>query len=250
MHARTHGSFWPLTLLVALLALAATAITAHGQSFQTIILDSPNGLDNGEGTGISRDGVVAGLEIVDGVPVQGGVDAVAVVAQQRAGNVQGVASLRVRFLAGPGDDVLSGSAGRDTLEGGSGRDRVRGGAGNDELHGGRDRDFLDGGAGRNRIYGGDPKDSVNLDAEYMDQTNIADIQKSAVEAGKKHVILMIFDGLGWESFAGAIAALDPCRLVEHPSRIPWPVPLAREGHRYPAWPIPLPVWRIGCAPPP
>ena len=60
MHAHTRGSFWPLTLLVALLALAATAISAHGQSFQTIILDSPNGLDNGEGTGISRDGVVAG----------------------------------------------------------------------------------------------------------------------------------------------------------------------------------------------
>jgi hypothetical protein len=60
MHAHTRGALWHLTLLVALLTLAATAITAHGQSFQTIILDSPNGLDNGEGTGISRDGVVAG----------------------------------------------------------------------------------------------------------------------------------------------------------------------------------------------
>src|SRR5262245_13474214 len=60
MHAHTRWSSWPLKLLVALLALSATAVTAHAQSFQTIILDSPNGLDNGEGTGISRDGVVAG----------------------------------------------------------------------------------------------------------------------------------------------------------------------------------------------
>ena len=71
------------------------------------------------------------------------------------------AEVRVRFLAGPGDDVLSGSAGRDTLEGGSGRDRVRGGAGNDELRGGTDRDFLDGGAGRNRIYGGSGNDRIS-----------------------------------------------------------------------------------------
>ena len=70
------------------------------------------------------------------------------------------AEVRVRFLAGPGNDVLSGSDGRDTLEGGSGRDRVRGGAGNDELRGGKDRDSLDGGAGRNRIYGGSGDDRI------------------------------------------------------------------------------------------
>ena len=60
MFPRARGSLGYVTLLVTLLALAATATTARGQSFQTIILDSPNGLDNGEGTGISRDGVVAG----------------------------------------------------------------------------------------------------------------------------------------------------------------------------------------------
>ena len=60
MFPRARGPLGYVTLLVALLALAATATTARGQSFQTIILDSPNGLDNGEGTGISRDGVVAG----------------------------------------------------------------------------------------------------------------------------------------------------------------------------------------------
>lgn len=54
-----------------------------------------------------------------------------------------------------------------------------------------------------RIYGGEPKDSVNPDAEYMDQTNVCDIQKAAVAAGKKHIILMIFDGLGWESTRAA-----------------------------------------------
>jgi len=70
------------------------------------------------------------------------------------------AEVRVRFLAGPGDDVLSGSDGRDTLEAGSGRDRVRGGAGNDELRGGKDRDSLDGGAGRDRVYGGSGNDVI------------------------------------------------------------------------------------------
>ena len=60
MFPRARGPLGYVTLLVTLLALAATATTARGQSFQAIILDSPNGLDNGEGTGISRHGVVAG----------------------------------------------------------------------------------------------------------------------------------------------------------------------------------------------
>lgn len=70
------------------------------------------------------------------------------------------AEVRIRFLAGPGDDALSGSAGRDALEGGSGRDTVKGREGNDELRGGKDRDFVDGGAGRDRVYGGSGSDLI------------------------------------------------------------------------------------------
>jgi alkaline phosphatase len=54
-----------------------------------------------------------------------------------------------------------------------------------------------------RIYGADPKNSLNPEAEYMDQTNVCDIQKAALAAGKKHIILMVFDGMGWESTRAA-----------------------------------------------
>jgi len=54
-----------------------------------------------------------------------------------------------------------------------------------------------------RIYGADPKDSVNPEAEFMDQTNVFDIQKAALAAGKKRIILFVFDGMGWESTRAA-----------------------------------------------
>jgi alkaline phosphatase len=54
-----------------------------------------------------------------------------------------------------------------------------------------------------RIYGGDPKDTLNRDAEFMDQTNIFDIQKAALAAGKRRIILMVFDGTGWETTRAA-----------------------------------------------
>ncbi|MCA9055024.1 MAG: alkaline phosphatase [Planctomycetaceae bacterium] len=48
-----------------------------------------------------------------------------------------------------------------------------------------------------RIYRYDPSDSVVPDAEYLDQTNIYDIQAAALKAGKKHIILVVFDGMDW-----------------------------------------------------
>jgi hypothetical protein len=49
-----------LRLLASLLIVTATAIPARGQAFQAGILDAPHGLDNAEGTGISRAGVATG----------------------------------------------------------------------------------------------------------------------------------------------------------------------------------------------
>jgi alkaline phosphatase len=48
-----------------------------------------------------------------------------------------------------------------------------------------------------RIYGYDPADSVCPTAEYLDQTNIYDLQAAALKAGKKNIILVVFDGMDW-----------------------------------------------------
>ena len=48
-----------------------------------------------------------------------------------------------------------------------------------------------------RIYGRVPEQTVCESAVWMDQTNIADLQRAAVKAGKKHIFLVIFDGMDW-----------------------------------------------------
>ncbi|HUQ72987.1 MAG TPA: alkaline phosphatase [Planctomycetaceae bacterium] len=50
-----------------------------------------------------------------------------------------------------------------------------------------------------RIYGRLPSHTLNPTAEYGDQTNLFDIQKAALDAGKKHIFLVIFDGMDWQS---------------------------------------------------
>ncbi|HBN79662.1 MAG TPA: alkaline phosphatase, partial [Planctomycetaceae bacterium] len=42
-----------------------------------------------------------------------------------------------------------------------------------------------------------PPGTVNNEAEYFDQTNIYDIQLAALRDGKKHIILVVFDGMDW-----------------------------------------------------
>ncbi|WP_437192727.1 alkaline phosphatase [Planctomicrobium sp. SH527] len=42
-----------------------------------------------------------------------------------------------------------------------------------------------------------PNGTLNPEAPYFDQTNIFDIQKAALAAGKKHIILVVFDGMDW-----------------------------------------------------
>lgn len=54
-----------------------------------------------------------------------------------------------------------------------------------------------------RIYGRLPANTLNPDAEYLDQTNVYDIQKAAFAAGKKYVFLVVFDGMDWDSTRNA-----------------------------------------------
>lgn len=53
------------------------------------------------------------------------------------------------------------------------------------------------------IYGRVPTNTLNPSAEYCDQTNLAALQRAAFKTGKKHVILMIFDGMDWQTTRNA-----------------------------------------------
>lgn len=49
------------------------------------------------------------------------------------------------------------------------------------------------------IYGRVPTNTLNPSADYCDQTDLAALQRAAFKAGKKHVILMVFDGMDWQT---------------------------------------------------
>ena len=53
------------------------------------------------------------------------------------------------------------------------------------------------------LYGQTPRSTVNKEATYFDQTDIFTLQKKAWQAGKKHVILMVFDGMDWQTTQAA-----------------------------------------------
>ena len=53
------------------------------------------------------------------------------------------------------------------------------------------------------LYGYVPEKTVNPDAIWMDQTNVADIQRAAATAGKKHIFLVVFDGMDWQTTRAA-----------------------------------------------
>ena len=53
------------------------------------------------------------------------------------------------------------------------------------------------------IYGQVPAKTVNSRANYMDQTEVYFLQKEAFEAGKKNVILLVFDGMDWQTSQAA-----------------------------------------------
>ncbi len=50
-----------------------------------------------------------------------------------------------------------------------------------------------------RLYGQVPHGTLNPQADYCDQTNIADLQRAALAAGKKQIFLVIFDGMDWQT---------------------------------------------------
>ena len=53
------------------------------------------------------------------------------------------------------------------------------------------------------IYGAVPKKTVNPRADYMDQTEVYFLQQEALKSGKKNIILMVFDGMDWQTSQAA-----------------------------------------------
>ena len=53
------------------------------------------------------------------------------------------------------------------------------------------------------IYLADPIDTLNPTAEYFDQTDIYRLQKDGWKSGKRNVILMVFDGMDWNTTQAA-----------------------------------------------
>ncbi len=53
------------------------------------------------------------------------------------------------------------------------------------------------------IYGFLPENTLNPKANYLDQTNLYDIQEAALKAGKKNIILVVFDGMDWQTTRAA-----------------------------------------------
>jgi alkaline phosphatase len=54
-----------------------------------------------------------------------------------------------------------------------------------------------------QLYGSVPQATLNPTAEYFDQTAILRLQEEAVAAGKRHIILMVFDGMDWQTTRAA-----------------------------------------------
>jgi len=54
-----------------------------------------------------------------------------------------------------------------------------------------------------RLYGRVPERTVNPAADWMDQTNVADIQRAAAAAGRRHIFLVVFDGMDWQTTQAA-----------------------------------------------
>ena len=57
--------------------------------------------------------------------------------------------------------------------------------------------------GVEQLYGVVPKNTVNPNAEYLDQTDVQKLQLAAIESGKKKVILMVFDGMDYQTTRAA-----------------------------------------------
>lgn len=53
------------------------------------------------------------------------------------------------------------------------------------------------------IYGEVPEGTHNPTADYFDQTELFALQKSAVQAGKKYIFVVVFDGMDWQTTQAA-----------------------------------------------
>ncbi len=54
-----------------------------------------------------------------------------------------------------------------------------------------------------KLYGYLPEKTFNPEAQYFDQTDVYRLQQEAVAAGKKRVILFVFDGMDWQTTRNA-----------------------------------------------
>lgn len=67
-----------------------------------------------------------------------------------------------------------------------------------------------------KLYGYVPENTVNPKAEYFDQTDVYRLQTSAIESGKKRVILFVFDGMDWDTTR--VAAIAKSGKIYHEGR--------------------------------
>ena len=54
-----------------------------------------------------------------------------------------------------------------------------------------------------QLFGRVPEGTLNPEADYFDQTNIFDIQLAGLRSGKKHIFLVVFDGMDWQTTQAA-----------------------------------------------
>lgn len=57
-----------------------------------------------------------------------------------------------------------------------------------------------------RLYGRADESTVNPEADYLDQTDVFRMQQAALEAGKRNIILVVFDGMDWQTAQAAAIA--------------------------------------------
>ena len=65
------------------------------------------------------------------------------------------------------------------------------------------------------LYGRLPEHTLNPEADYFDQTDVYRLQLAAADAGKKYIVLVVFDGLDWTMTRTAAIATRGC--VEYDS---------------------------------
>lgn len=63
-------------------------------------------------------------------------------------------------------------------------------------------------------FGAVPQGTLNRNATYHDQIDVFDLQKMAAEQGKKHIILMVFDGTDWQTTRAAATYLNGADLYD------------------------------------